>query len=114
MYEPIEATLIIKSASDQHSLRGDIAGEEAEVGDYVPDLDTVIRTARYFRDAGFKVFPKRHYLKISGSVFQFERIFGMSIHGPKRIESLSSVRIPKILNGTLVRLIFQNNWAQAS
>jgi len=114
MHEAIEATLIIKSISDQRNIRGHIAATDAEIGDYLPDLETVIQTARYFRDAGFKVLPKRHYLKISGSIFQFENIFGASIHGSERIDSVNNSRIPEMLNGILVRMIFQNHLAQAS
>ena len=113
MYEVMDATVIIKSSSDQQSYKGEIANDRVEVGDFLPDLETIIHSARYFRDAGFHVLPKHNCIKLSGSASQFESMFGICIPVAE-MAKIGNVKIPELLDGVLVRVIFQHDWAQAS
>jgi len=114
MNTEIEATLIIKSPGDHLSYKGDVNASEAIVGDYLPDLHTVVTTARYFRNAGFKVHPHQDHVRIYGSMSQFEQQFDMHLQGMIDDSAGAHVRIPRLLEDVLVRVMFSRQLAQAS
>ncbi|NOY66969.1 MAG: hypothetical protein GXP13_06125 [Gammaproteobacteria bacterium] len=114
MHEEIEATVIVKSSYDEVSYKGDLPADIAEVGDYLPDLETIVKSARYFRDAGFYVMPKQNCIKIIGTISQFESMFDIFIPSIVDVASIANVRVPELLKGTLVRVIFRGLWAKAS
>lgn len=98
----MDAMLIIRSEDEQVSSRGCISNDQAVPGDYLPDLQTIIDTARYFRDAGFNVVPKRYLIKIKGPAGLFESIFG-SLCGSS--DSHACQRLPDWLRRILVRVV---------
>ena len=110
MQQEISATVIIKSPDEQVSSRGPISPRQARLGDYLPDLQTVIDTARYFRDAGFKVMPNPNRIDISGSVLQFESMFGLTMHQGVDTSGVGYERVPASLQDILVRIIFPHTW----
>jgi len=114
MHQLVDAIVILKSRFDRQSYKGEIAQENVQVGDFLPDLDTIVQSARYFRDAGFHVFPKQNCIRLSGSVSQFESMFGVYIQPGAEVACIGNVRVPDLLEGVLVRVLFQSQWAQAS
>lgn len=114
MYQSIDAVVILKSRNDEQGYKSELAQDSAQVGDYLPDLDTIIQSSRYFRDAGFTVLPKQNCIRISGSSSQFESMFGVYIQPGAKVGCVGNIRVPDLLDGVLVRLLFQEQWAQAS
>lgn len=113
MQKEINATVIIKSPDETVSSRGTISAHQARLGDYLPDLQTIVDTARYFRDAGFNVRPKQNCIDIAGSVAQFEAMFGVQFGRQVEIEGVGFQRVPELLKDILVRIIFPRIWSQA-
>ena len=106
MKQEINATVIIKSPDDLVSSRGEISAQQARPGDYLPDLQTIIETSRYFRDAGFNVRPKQNCITIKGSISQFEAMFGVRLGQQVEIGGVGYERVPELLQDILVRIIF--------
>jgi len=110
MYTEIEAVLVIKSPGDHSTYKGDVRDDEAVVGDYLPDLQTVVTTSRYFRNAGFKVSPYQDHIRINGSVNQFEQHFDIEPGDIMAANKHEAVQVPKRLESVLVRVIFSQKW----
>ncbi len=110
----INATIILKSADEGMSSRGQISAHQARLGDYLPDLQTIVDTARYFRDAGFTVRPKHHYINIEGSRQQFESMFGVQLGRQMEIDAPGYECIPDMLKDILVRVIFPSAAAEGT
>jgi hypothetical protein len=108
--QEINATVIIKSPDEDVSSRGQISAHQARLGDYLPDLQTIIDTARYFRDAGFNVRPKQNCITIEGSKLQFESMFGVQLGEPMALDGVGYERVPERLKDILVRIIFPGVW----
>jgi len=114
MQQSISANVIIKSPDEQGTYRGNITADQAEVGDYMPDLDTIVQTARYFHEAGFQVTPKNNYLNISGLPNKFEEMFGINLFGGSGVACIGNFNIPDTLDDVLIRVVFPGEWAEAS
>lgn len=110
MQHEIKATVIIKSPDEHENSRGKICANNARLGDFLPDLQTVMETARYFRDAGFKVTPSQNCVDIKGSVVQFETVFGVNLLEHPEKACIDKMRIPRLLKGILVKLVFPGVW----
>ena len=110
MQQEIDAMVIIKSADEDVSSRGIINANQARLGDYLPDLQTIIDAARYCRDAGFNVIPTRYSLTIKGSRKLFEAMFGVQLHKGMQMSGVGYERMPELLKGILVRIIFPGLW----
>ena len=113
MSQEITATIIIKSPDEYVSSRGEIDAQQALLGDYLPDLQTIVDTARYFRDAGFQVRPKQNCINIAGSIPQFEAMFGVQPVHSARMQGRGYERVPERLQDILVRIIFPGMWSEA-
>ena len=107
MQQEMNATLIIKSPDVTESSRGMINPMQAVLGDFLPDLQTVIQAARYFRDAGFRVRPNNDCINIASSQSLFESIFGVHLDTDSD-ETSGPVCVPERLRDILVRVIFSN------
>jgi hypothetical protein len=107
MPQEINATVIIKSPDESDSSRGMINPMQAGLGDFLPDLQTVINAARYFRDAGFRVRPNNDCINIEGSSTLFEAIFGIHL-GQDIDNAANNIHVPERLKDILVRVIFSN------
>jgi len=114
MHEVLEATVILKSRHDLGSYKGEIAANHAQLGDFLPDLDTIVQSARFFRNAGFRVLPSQNCIRISGTTGQFQSMFGVYFQPGAASTSIGSIQVPDLLEGVLVRLLFQGEWAQVS
>ncbi len=114
MQRPINANVIIKSPGEQVAFRGNATAAQAEVGDYMPDLDTIVQTARYFHEAGFQVTPRNNYLTISGLPGKFEEMFGINLFGGSGVACIGNFTIPDMLDDVLIRVVFPGEWAEAS
>jgi len=110
MLHEIKATVIIKSPDEYENSRGKISANNARLGDFLPDLQTVMDTARYFRDAGFKVTPSQNCVDIKGSVVQFETMFGVNLLEHPEKACIGQMRIPRFLKNILVKLVFPGVW----
>ena len=110
--QEINATVIIKSPDEDISSRGQISAHQARLGDYLPDLQTIIDTARYFRDAGFNVMPKQNCITIEGSILQFESMFGVQPGEQMKLDGVGYERVPELLKDILVRIIFPGVWTK--
>lgn len=89
--------------------------EERKEGEYLPDLDVVIETARFFRDAGFRVTPNHLTLRLKGEIDLFQRMFNVSLNlvvndawGDVFVEVAGSLRIPEVLKDVLVTVDFNS------
>ncbi len=111
--QEINATIIIKSPDEVDSNRGKISAQQARLGDYLPDLQTVIDTARYFRDAGFNVRPRQNCINIAGSTTQFEAMFGVQFGQQMDMDGVGYRYVPELLKDILVRIIFPGLWSHA-
>lgn len=106
MQQEMNATIIIKSPDVSESSRGMINPMQAGLGDFLPDLQTVINTSRYFRDAGFRVRPNHDCINIEGSSMLFESIFGHHFLQGDEVEGTNALHVPESLKDILVRVIF--------
>lgn len=108
MYQKINATIIIKSSDVNESNRGKIDPMLINKGDFLPDLQTVIKASRYFRDAGFKVWPHQDSINIEGSLALFESIFGNYWRQGTEKAGVHKMLVPALLKDILVRVIFSD------
>jgi len=106
MQQEMNATIIIKSPDVSESSRGKINPMQAGLGDFLPDLQTVINTSRYFRDAGFRVRPNHDCINIKGSSTLFESMFGLHLMQDGAVNGPNTLHVPESLKDILVRVIF--------
>lgn len=107
--QEVSAMVILKSRDEGFYLDPMWLQKQALPGDFVPGLSTVIESARFFRDSGFKVCPSPMTLRIKASAARFEEIFGIRISGPGRSDYQGRLLVPDKIRDVFVRLILNGD-----
>jgi len=109
--EEVSALVILKSREEGFYLDPAWLQTQALPGDFVPGLSTIIESARFFRDSGFKVCPSPMTLRIKASAYHFEQLFGIRITGSGQDASdvQGRLRIPEKIRDVFVRLILHRD-----
>jgi len=106
MLNQIKAAVMLKTPLEAEAAEKSSYDRSACLGDFLPDLATVIKTAHFFRDLGFRVWPYPHYLKIEATPQLFKETLGAYDE--------DTLQVPDALRTVLVRVMFTENLAEAS
>jgi len=106
MLNQIKAAVMLKTPLETETAEKNSYDRSACPGDFLPDLATIIKTAHFFRDLGFRVWPYQHYLQIEATPQLFEETLGAYDE--------DKLQVPDALRAVLVRVMFIENLVEAS
>jgi len=109
MLKQVRAAIMLKTPNEAGRNVDSAYDKTASLGDFLPDLDTIVKTAHFFRDLGFKVWPYPHYLKVEATPQLFKQTLGVIA-----AQDEDKLQTPGALRGVLVRVMFTEQLAEAS